>query len=89
MIQAVGETDGSSDAEKPGEGDRDRRDRSGLDHQEQRPAVEKTPERAVGFAQINVLSAGARHHGGELAVAQSTNERERAGEEPHEQEPAG
>ena len=77
------------DAQKPGEGDRDRRDGSGLDHQEQRPAVEKTPERAVGFAQINVLSARSRHHGGQFAVAQGADEGERAGEEPHDQEPAG
>ncbi len=58
------------DAEVAGERDGDGGDGAGLDDQEQRPAVEESPERAVGFAQIDVLAAGAGHHRGQFAVAQ-------------------
>ncbi len=57
------------DAEELAEGDRDSGDGSRLDDQKQRPAVEKSPERAEGFAQVDVLAAGLGHHGGKFAVA--------------------
>ena len=46
------------------------RNRSGLNHQKQSPAVEKSPQRPQRFAQINILPAGPRHHGGQFAIAE-------------------
>src|SRR5206468_8931589 len=60
-------------SEKPSKRDRDRGNCSGLDHEEQRPAIKKSPERTIGFAQIYVLTAGARHHRSELAVTERGN----------------
>ena len=62
---------GTEDAEELGEGDADGSDEAGLDDEKQGPAVEKSPERGLGFAQKDVLPAGVRHHGGELGVAQT------------------
>ena len=89
MIQAVGEMAGRQHAEVAGEGDGDRGDGAGLDDQEQGPAVEESPERAVGFAEIDVLAAGAGHHGRQFAVAQGGADGESAGDEPGRQQPAG
>jgi hypothetical protein len=35
-----------------------------LHDKEERPAKQETDGTAIGFAQENVLAAGARHHGG-------------------------
>ena len=55
-----------------------RGNRAGLDDQKQRPAVKKSPQRPQRLAQVNVLPASARHHGGEFAIA----ERGHDGHEP-------
>ena len=59
-----------------------RSNRSGLDHQEQRPAEQKPPQWPQGLAQINVLPAGLRHHRREFAVAQRTNHRQDSRQHP-------
>ena len=69
-------------AEKLAEGHADRGDGSGLNHQKESPAVEKSPERAQRLAQVNVLPAGARHHGGQLAIGKSADDGEKAGHQP-------
>ena len=71
------------------EPDGDRRDRAGLNDEKERPAVEETPERREGFAQINVLAAGLGHHGGQLAVGERGHERQQTGNEPDDKQPAG
>ena len=67
---------GNQRAEIAREADRDRRDRAGLDDQEQRPAVQETPERRERLAEIDVLAAGARHHRRQLAVRQRADDRQ-------------
>ena len=57
-------------AEELAEGDADGGDGAGLDDEEERPAVEESPERAEGLAEIDVLAAGLGHHGGQFAVAE-------------------
>jgi hypothetical protein len=71
------------------EADGDCRDRAGLDHHEERPAVEESPERRERFAQIDVLAAGARHHRGELSVRERRGERQHAGEDPGREQETG
>ncbi len=70
------------DAEKLAEGDADGGDGSGLHDQEQRPAVEKAPERAERLAQVNVLAAGVRHHRRQFAIGQRASDGEKSGEHP-------
>ncbi len=81
-IQLEEEIDGKEHAEKLAEGHAHGRNRSGLNHQEQRPPVEKSPKRAQRLAQINVLPARSRHHGRQFAVAQSSNNGQEAGHQP-------
>src|SRR5437899_2710399 len=64
-------------------------DRAGLDHEKQRPAVEKSPERRERLAQIHVLAAGPRHHRGELAVRERADHCENPGQHPRAEQPAG
>ncbi len=54
----------------------------GLDDQEQRPAVEKSPQRPQRLAQVDVLAAGLRHHGGQFAVAERADHGQNAGDDP-------
>ena len=79
-IQAVGEIAGTEHAEKSRKGHGHRGDRARLDHQEERPAVEKAPKRRVGFAQVNVLAAGLGHHRRELAVGERRADGQKAGD---------
>ena len=76
-------------AEEFGERNADSGDEAGLDDEKAGPAVEKAPERTIGFTQENVLAAGIGHHGRELGVTDRPNDRQDAGENPHEQQPAG
>jgi hypothetical protein len=64
------------------EADGDRRDRAGLNHHEERPAVEESPQRRERFAQVDVLPARPRHHRCQLAVGQRSGERQHTGEDP-------
>ena len=77
------------DAGVLGESHRHGGDGAGLNHQEQRPAVEEAPERAEGFAQVDVLPAGVRHGGRQFAVAQRGDQRERRGDQPGDHQQAG
>ena len=72
-----------------GERDGDGRDRARLDDEHERPPVEEAADRPVELRQIHVLSPRARHGGGEPPVARGARHRERAGDRPDEQEPAG
>ncbi len=72
----------NEDAEELAEGHAHGGDGAGLNHQEQRPAVEKSPERPQGFAQVNVLPAGAGHHGGQFAVAERGHDGHESGNGP-------
>ena len=70
------------DSEKLAKGHTDGGDGSGLDYQKERPAVKKSPERPERFAQINILPARARHHGGQFAVAEGADDGQEAGHQP-------
>src|SRR5262249_22527555 len=50
------------------ESDADGSDSSGLNNQEERPAIEESPQRRESFAQVNVLAARLGHHGGQFTV---------------------
>ena len=69
-------------AEEAREADGDGGDRAGLDDEEQRPAVQKAPQRRERLAQVDVLAAGARHHRRQLAVRQRADDRQHAGDDP-------
>ena len=72
--QPVGRRDRrEKDAEKLAEGHRNSGDGSRLNHQKQRPAVEKSPQRPQRLAQVDVLAAGLGHHRRQLAVAERAN----------------
>ena len=77
------------DAQELAEGHAYRGDGSGLDDQEQRPAVEKSPQRAQRFAQVNVLAAGARHHGRQLPVGERAGDGQEPGHQPGGDEQRG
>src|SRR5215467_9966487 len=66
-------------AKKRAEGDADSSNRAGLDDEEQRPAVKKSPERPQRFAQVDVLAACAGHHGGEFAIAERSDDGQKSG----------
>jgi len=57
-------------------------DRAGLNHQEQRPPIKESPQRAERLAQVNVLSSGTRHHCGQFAVAQRPDDSHKASYQP-------
>ena len=66
-----------------------RRDCAGLNNEEERPAIEKTPQRRESFAQVNILPARLRHHGCQLAIRERCHECEQASDDPHHKQPAG
>ncbi len=66
--------DWKKDAEKLAEGHGHCGDGPCLDDQEERPAIEKTPQRSQRLAQVDVLAAGLGHHGRQLAVAERGGE---------------
>ncbi len=70
------------DPEELAERHADGRDGPGLNHQEQSPAVEKSPQRAQRLAEVNVLPTGSRHHGRQFAVAQRANDGHEASDQP-------
>ena len=84
----VGRNRGREHAEEAGECNRYRRNRSGLNDQEKRPAVEKTPQRRIGFAQVDVLSARLGHHRRKLAIGKRRGNRQDAGNNPGEEQTA-
>ncbi len=88
MIQLVAETCGSENAQIARESHDDRGDRSRLNDEEQRPAVEKSPQRRIRFAQVNVLAARLRHHRRKFAVGERRGERHESGDDPREREAA-
>ena len=47
------------DAQITGERDGDSRDRAGLDDQEERPAIQESPQRRPRFSQVDILASGA------------------------------
>ena len=76
----------------PGEfckGDRDRRDRPGLNDEKKRPAKEKSDRRSVGLAQEHILPAGARQHRRQLGATERAGDGHEPGHRPGEQQPAG
>ena len=77
------------DAEEFAESDAHGGDRARLNHEKQSPTVEKAPERAERLAQINVLPAGARHHGGQFAIGERGDNGEKAGDDPGANEQRG
>ncbi len=80
--QCVVETVGKEHAEKLAESYADCGDGARLDHEKERPAIEKTPERPKRLAQVNILAAGFGHHGGEFAIAQRADDRHEGGDHP-------
>ena len=63
-----------------------RRDGSGLDHEKQRPAIKKSPQRPQRLAQIDILAARLGHHRRQFAVAQRANDRQDGRDHPGAQE---
>ena len=53
---------------------RDRRRRSRLNHKEQRPPVQKSPDRPQRFAQVHILTPGLWHHRRKFSVAQRADQ---------------
>ena len=83
----VGREGRPEDGGEPCERDRDRGDGPGLDHHEQRPAVQVAEQRGDSLAQVDVLPAGAGEHGRQLAVGERAHERDDARYAPdHEQQ---
>src|SRR5439155_13970940 len=74
--------------EKFSERDRDGGNRSGLHDQKQRPAVQKSHRRAVGFAKEDINTARTRHHRCELGTAERSRHCKQTGNYPPEQEPS-
>src|ERR1700730_8757944 len=66
-------------AEKLTEGYADGGNSAGLNHQKKRPAVKKSPKRPERFSEVNILTAGARHHSSQFAVTQGRDDGEEAG----------
>src|ERR1035437_2794454 len=66
--KAVGSDRRPEDAKESSECDRHGGDRSGLNHDEESPSIQKTHERAHGFAKKNVLATSSGVHRRELAV---------------------
>ncbi len=83
MQNPMGRRNGRKEhAKKFAEGHAHRGDRAGLDYEEQRPAVEKSPKRSQSLAQINVLPPGPRHHRSQFAIAERGNDRHESGDGP-------
>ena len=78
----AGADGGEEDAEELSKRDANRRDGSGLDDEEERPAVEEAAEGPERLAQVDVLPARARHHCGQFAVAECADDRHQRGDEP-------
>src|SRR6266702_2519451 len=74
---------------KPREGNRDSRDRAGLNHDKQCPTIEVAEQRRDRFAQIDVVAAGLWVHRRELAIRQRTEQGHDSRQHPHEQQQAG
>ena len=67
-----------------------RRDREGGDgaaigDREQHPAVKKRNQVAVGFAQVDVLSAGVGKHGAEFGKGDASAQRNHSPKDPHQE----
>ena len=77
---------GEQHAGEFGEGDRHRRDRRRLNHEQHRPAVQESPQWPEHLANVDILPAGVRHGGGELAVVQSGHHCHKAGDQPYRQQ---
>jgi hypothetical protein len=72
----VGRRDGGEKhPQKLAEGHAHRGDGPGLDHQEQRPPEQKSPQRPQRLAQVDILSAGLGHHRRQLTVTERPNQR--------------
>jgi hypothetical protein len=78
-----------NDTEKAREPDSHCRDRARLNDQKQRPAVQKTPQRRIRFAKVNVLTTGLRHHGSEFAVRERRGNRHQSRDDPGDEQASG
>ena len=75
-------------AQELGEGHRDRRDRPGLNDQEERPPEQEAEHGSVGDPEKDILPAGAGHHGGQLSRGKSARDGHQSGQAPGQEEPA-
>ena len=73
---APGGDRGQEDPGVFGEGDRDCRDRAGLDDGEKRSAAEESPEAPEGFAQVDALATFVGYGGGEFTIAEGGDDGE-------------
>src|SRR5260370_11591487 len=62
------------------------RDSASLTHQEECPAVQKSPKWRIGFAQINVLTARVRKQSREFSVGERSGNCQKTGENPGKQQ---
>ena len=61
---------------------RHRGNRPRLDHQKQRPPIQKAPQRPQRLPQVDILPARLRHHRRQFAIAQRPNDRHRRRQQP-------
>src|SRR5467141_4824128 len=62
------------------------RDSASLNHQEECPAVQKSPKWRVRFTQINVLTARVRKQSREFSVGERSGNCQKTGENPGKQQ---
>src|SRR5258707_1310037 len=58
------------------------RNRAGLYDQKQSPAIKKSPHRPQRLAEINILPASPRHHGGQFTITKRSHDREKPSNQP-------
>src|SRR5208283_1143936 len=61
---------------------------AGLNHQEERPAVKETKERAKGFTQVDILPASLRYHARQFTITDGRDDGHQSTDEPSEKEQA-
>ena len=76
-------SEGKEGAQILGHADSQGGDTAGLLHQEQHPAAQETCQWSIGGAQVDVLPAGLRHHGGQFREGYSSEETQNSGYQPH------
>jgi hypothetical protein len=65
-----------------------RGDGAALNYEEQRPTVQKTPQRGIRFTQINILAASAGKHSRQFSARKGCGDRKQAGDDPRQQQAA-
>ena len=62
---------------------------AGAGDRERNPAIEKADQSAIGAAQVDVVAARLRHHGGDFRVGERAGQRQQSCGEPYHQHELG